>query len=81
MFICTGLFNHNNPLVYLWEVLLVNCERPVTSIVKLIIVTTLCPEIYQRVVMIINLTILVTGRSQLTNRVPPRDIPEGCYDY
>ena len=22
----------------------------------------------------------VTGRSQLTNRVPPRDIPEGCYD-
>ncbi|XP_046552601.1 MORN repeat-containing protein 5-like [Haliotis rubra] len=20
------------------------------------------------------------GRSQLTNRVPPRDIPEGCYD-
>ena len=30
--------------------------------------------------MIINLTILVTGRSQLTNRVPPRDIPEGCYD-
>ena len=22
----------------------------------------------------------VTGRSQLTNRVPPRDIPTGCYD-
>jgi hypothetical protein len=21
-----------------------------------------------------------SGRSQLTNRVPPRDIPEGCYD-
>lgn len=20
------------------------------------------------------------GRSQLTNRVPPREIPEGCYD-
>lgn len=23
---------------------------------------------------------LFLGRSQLTNRVPPRDIPEGCYD-
>lgn len=23
---------------------------------------------------------LFTGRSQLTNRVPPREIPEGCYD-
>lgn len=22
----------------------------------------------------------LTGRSQLTNRVPPREIPEGCYD-
>ena len=24
--------------------------------------------------------IITTGRSQLTNRVPPREIPEGCYD-
>ena len=24
--------------------------------------------------------IISTGRSQLTNRVPPREIPEGCYD-
>lgn len=24
--------------------------------------------------------IYFSGRSQLTNRVPPRDIPEGCYD-
>lgn len=23
---------------------------------------------------------IVSGRSQLTNRVPPREIPEGCYD-
>lgn len=23
---------------------------------------------------------LFSGRSQLTNRVPPRDIPSGCYD-
>ena len=22
----------------------------------------------------------VAGRSQLTNRIPPREIPEGCYD-
>lgn len=22
----------------------------------------------------------VSGRSQLTNRVPPREIPDGCYD-
>ena len=24
--------------------------------------------------------ILISGRSQLTNTVPPRKIPEGCYD-
>lgn len=23
---------------------------------------------------------LLSGRSQLTDRIPPRDIPEGCYD-
>lgn len=23
---------------------------------------------------------LFAGRSQLTNRIPPREIPEGCYD-
>ena len=22
----------------------------------------------------------IVGRSQLTNRIPPREIPEGCYD-
>ena len=22
----------------------------------------------------------IAGRSQLTNRIPPREIPEGCYD-
>ncbi len=24
--------------------------------------------------------LLISGRSQLTNQIPPRKIPEGCYD-
>ena len=30
--------------------------------------------------MLLKKYIISTGRSQLTNRVPPREIPEGCYD-
>lgn len=30
--------------------------------------------------MLISSTLYVAGRSQLTNRIPPRVIPEGCYD-
>ena len=38
------------------------------------------PIAYDAFVDLTKKIVLLSGRSQLTNQVPPREIPEGCYD-